>query len=72
MLAAGTRGPAFSVCSLLEVDVAFVPYSRHMSRITHGHAAIFLMTVNFFMRRIHMVLGAFNAASHLAYSLVIL
>jgi hypothetical protein len=72
MLVAGTRGPVFSVCSLLEVDVAFVPYSRHMLRITHGHAAIFLMTVNFFMRCIHMVLGAFNAASHLAYSLVIL
>ena len=56
MFAAGTRGPVFSVCSLLEVDVAFVPYSRHMSRITHGHAAMFLMTVNFVMMRIHMTL----------------
>ena len=51
-----TRSKVFLVCSLLEVDVALVPYSRHISRITHGHAATFLMMVNFVMRRIRMTL----------------
>ena len=38
MLVRGTRGLPDLYLNLLEDDVAYVPYSRHLSHITHGHA----------------------------------
>ena len=40
MLITGTRGLSGLSLNLLEDDVAHVPYSRHLSRISHGHARL--------------------------------